>query len=89
MEKEHSRPPSCPFFPQTTGISNTERSLVGQQGNMAHGTHIMVFHQSLKINTIQKNTHPCLQISPKTPAQRWRGALQLLFAVEKKQDSRL
>lgn len=49
-----TRPSPCPSFSKTTGISNTEYRLVGQQGNMAHGTHIMVFHQSLKINMIQK-----------------------------------
>lgn len=48
--KEHSR---CPSFPKTTRITNTRRLLEGQQGNMAHGTHITVIHRSLKINTTQ------------------------------------
>lgn len=32
-----------PFFSKTTGISNTESSLLGQQVNVAQGTHIMAF----------------------------------------------
>lgn len=89
MEKStHARRPAL-LFPKPLAYQIKGTRLVGQQGNMAHGTHIMVFHQSLKINTTQRNTHPSFQISPQTPARQRRGALKLLFAVEKKQDMRL
>lgn len=79
-EKSTHTPAALPLVSKTTGVSNTKHSLVGQRGNVAWGTHIMVFHQSLKINTAPPNFP---SDSCPTVTRCFKAAL------EKEQDGRL